>query len=90
MIWRLLGVATALLLAAAIGGAHAEELKTANFAGGCFWCVESDFDRVPGVVRTVSGYTGGTVVRPTYEQVSAGGTGHREAVQITYDPSQVS
>ena len=59
MIWRLLGVATALLLAAAIGGAHAEELKTATFAGGCFWCVESGFEQVPGVVEAISGYTGG-------------------------------
>jgi peptide-methionine (S)-S-oxide reductase len=90
MMRRLLAFATALLFAAAIGGAHAEELKTATFAGGCFWCVESDFDKVPGVVRTVSGYTGGTTADPTYEQVSAGGTGHRETVQILYDPSQVS
>jgi peptide-methionine (S)-S-oxide reductase len=87
---RPLCVATALLLAAASGGVHAQDLKTTTFAGGCFWCVESDFDKVPGVVRTVSGYTGGTVPNPTYEQVSAGGTGHREAVQITYDPTQVS
>jgi peptide-methionine (S)-S-oxide reductase len=87
---QLLGLATAVLLAAVVGGLHAQELNTATFAGGCFWCVESDFDQIPGVVRTVSGYTGGTVPNPTYEQVSAGGTGHREAVQITYDPSQVS
>lgn len=62
----------------------------ATFAGGCFWCVEADFDKVPGVVRTVSGYTGGLVKNPTYEKVSAGGTGHREAVQIFYDPEMVS
>ncbi len=72
------------------GGAHAQELATATFAGGCFWCVEADFDHVPGVVETVSGYTGGTVADPSYEQVSAGGTGHREAVRIAYDPSRVS
>jgi peptide-methionine (S)-S-oxide reductase len=72
------------------GGAHAQELKTATFAGGCFWCVEADFDHVPGVVETVSGYTGGTVADPSYEQVSAGGTGHREAVRIAYDPGRVS
>ena len=65
-------------------------LATATFAGGCFWCVESDFDKVPGVVETVSGYTGGTVDNPTYKQVTKGGTGHREAVQIRYDPEQVS
>ena len=66
------------------------ELAVATFAGGCFWCVESDFDTVPGVVETISGYTGGTVDHPTYKQVSEGGTGHREAVQIRYDPKQVS
>jgi peptide-methionine (S)-S-oxide reductase len=62
----------------------------ATFAGGCFWCVESDFDKVPGVSRTISGYTGGHSKNPTYEQVSAGGTGHREAVQIFFDPKKVS
>ena len=62
----------------------------ATFAGGCFWCTESDFDKVPGVVSTVSGYTGGTVKNPTYEQVSAGRTGHAESVEVTYDPSKVS
>ena len=67
-----------------------DELATATFAGGCFWCVESDFDAVPGVVETISGYTGGTVDDPTYKQVTAGGTGHREAVQIRYDPKEVS
>ena len=65
-------------------------LATATFAGGCFWCVESDFDKVPGVVETISGYTGGTVANPDYKQVTRGGTGHREAVQIRYDPKQVS
>src|SRR5688572_15416225 len=62
----------------------------ATFAGGCFWCVESDFDAMPGVISTISGYTGGTVKNPTYKQVSAGGTGHAEAVQITYDPDRVT
>ena len=70
--------------------AAGDGLAVATFAGGCFWCVESDFDTVPGVVRTVSGYTGGTTDNPTYRQVTAGGTGHREAVQIHYDPEQVS
>jgi peptide-methionine (S)-S-oxide reductase len=64
--------------------------RVAIFAGGCFWCVESDFDKVPGVTGTVSGYTGGGTEDPTYRQVSAGGTGHREAVKITYDPKTVS
>jgi peptide-methionine (S)-S-oxide reductase len=64
--------------------------QTAIFAGGCFWCVESDFDKVPGVLETISGYTGGSVKNPTYKQVSAGKTGHFEAVQVRYDPKQVS
>ena len=64
--------------------------ETAVFAGGCFWCVEADFDKVPGVLETVSGFTGGTVANPTYRQVVAGGTGHYEAVEITYDPGEVS
>ncbi len=76
--------------AASISDAAEDGLEVATFAGGCFWCVESDFDKVPGVVRTVSGYTGGTVPDPTYKRVSAGGTGHREAVQIFYDPKRVS
>lgn len=62
----------------------------ATFAGGCFWCVEVDFDKVPGVVSTVSGYTGGTTTNPTYEQVSGGRTGHAEAVQVVYDPAKVT
>jgi peptide-methionine (S)-S-oxide reductase len=64
--------------------------EVAIFAGGCFWCVESDFDTVAGVLSTVSGYTGGTVKNPTYKTVSAGGSGHLEAVKITFDPKQVS
>lgn len=63
---------------------------TAIFAGGCFWCSEHDFESVPGVVDVVSGYTGGHVKDPTYEQVSAGGTGHFEAIRVTYKPEVVS
>ena len=63
--------------------------ETATFAGGCFWCVESDFDKVDGVISTVSGYIGGHQQNPTYEQVSAGGSGHAEAVQITFDPARI-
>lgn len=70
--------------------AHAGETRTTVFAGGCFWCVESDFEKVPGVNEAVSGFTGGTVDNPTYKQVVKGGTGHLEAVQITYDPEKVS
>jgi peptide-methionine (S)-S-oxide reductase len=68
------------------------ETKTAKatFAGGCFWCMEEPFDRLPGVLSTISGYTGGRKNDPTYEEVSAGGTGHAEAVQITFDPQKVS
>ncbi len=62
----------------------------AVFAGGCFWCTEADFDKIPGVLATTSGYTGGKLRNPTYEQVSAGGTGHIEAVRVTYDPARVS
>lgn len=65
-------------------------LAQATFAGGCFWCMEHPFDALPGVVETTSGYTGGSVENPGYYQVSAGNTGHVEAVQITYDPDQVS
>ncbi len=63
---------------------------TAVFAGGCFWCVESDFDKIPGVLATTSGYTGGKVANPSYEQVSSHTTGHAEAVQVVYDPAKVS
>jgi peptide-methionine (S)-S-oxide reductase len=68
----------------------AAQADTAIFAGGCFWCVESDFDKVPGVTATISGFTGGSVKNVTYEQVSEGGTGHYEAVKITFDPGRVS
>jgi hypothetical protein len=62
----------------------------ATFAGGCFWCMEEVYDKVPGVISTVSGYMGGHLKSPTYEQVSAGRTGHAEVVQVEYDPAQVS
>jgi peptide-methionine (S)-S-oxide reductase len=65
-------------------------VATAVFAGGCFWCVEADFDKVDGVLETISGYTGGTVDKPTYKQVTYGDTGHYEAVKVTYDPAKVS
>lgn len=64
--------------------------ETLTVAGGCFWCVESDFESVPGVIEAISGFTGGTAKNPSYRQVTSGGTGHYEAVQITFDTSKVS
>jgi len=69
---------------------QAAPLAKATFAGGCFWCMEPPFEKLAGVVSVVSGYTGGTTENPTYEQVSLGGTGHREAVEVTYDPAKVT
>ena len=67
----------------------ADKFEKATFAGGCFWCMEAPFDKLPGVVSVTPGYTGGKVKNPTYKQVSAGGTGHAEAVQIVFDPSRI-
>lgn len=72
------------------GPASAAKLEKATFAGGCFWCMEAPFDKLPGVVSVTVGYTGGQLKNPTYEQVSAGGTGHAEAVQIVFDPARIS
>ncbi len=68
---------------------HAEE-DIATFAGGCFWCMESDFEKIDGVLSVVSGYTGGRLANPSYKQVSSGNTGHTEAVQITFDNSKIT
>jgi peptide methionine sulfoxide reductase msrA/msrB len=66
-----------------------QQTQIAVFAGGCFWCTESDFEKVDGVIEAISGYTGGHVPNPTYKQVSAGGTGHVEAVKVIYDPAKI-
>jgi peptide-methionine (S)-S-oxide reductase len=90
----LLGLAGGALLIAG-AGAQAPKvappgLALATFAGGCFWCMEAPYDKVPGVVSTTSGYMGGTMKNPTYHDVSSGSTGHAEVVQVVYDPKKVS
>jgi len=95
---RLLRLVAGLALAAAASAAAAQSMqpandagsKTAIFAGGCFWCMEHPFDEIDGVVSVTSGYSGGSKQKPTYEEVSAGTTGHAEAVQVVYDPAKVS
>jgi peptide methionine sulfoxide reductase msrA/msrB len=86
-------VISAIALAAgllAVGTAHGQELRVATFAGGCFWCMESPFEEMNGVTSVTAGYTGGEGENPTYKEVSAGGTGHMEAVQVVYDPTRVT
>ncbi len=98
MIGRRFATALALLFLGAGAGASAadapdartSEVRTAIFAGGCFWCIEADFEKLPGVIAAESGYTAGRTVNPTYEQVSAGSTGHTEAIRVTYDAQKVS
>ncbi len=84
--------ALALWLATSLGSSALPpaERAAAIFAGGCFWCEETAFEGLPGVLSVVSGYTGGQTKNPTYEQVSAGGTGHAESVEVTYDPGKTS
>ena len=91
------GISLIVGILAFIAGAAAHAASAPNsaaakaiFAGGCFWCMEPPFDKLDGVSATISGYTGGTKKNPTYEEVSSGGTGHTEAVQITYDPKKIS
>ncbi len=86
----ILGLFIVLGLAIECGEANAAPTETAYVAGGCFWCVEADFEKLRGVDEVVSGYTGGTVANPTYKQVTRGGTGHYEAVEIRYDADVVS
>src|SRR5262249_47789143 len=83
-------VSLGLLARAAGQGGETQSTAFATMAGACFWCLEADFDKVDGVISTTSGYTGGHTVNPSYEQVSHGGTGHAESVEIVYDPAKVS
>jgi peptide-methionine (S)-S-oxide reductase len=76
--------------AQAPGQASDARYAKATFAGGCFWCMEPPFDEIPGVISTTSGYTGGQKKNPTYEEVSAGGTGHAESVEVVFDPAKVT
>jgi peptide-methionine (S)-S-oxide reductase len=87
LILAMIGLPVMLLAITAVTAAN---LEKATFAGGCFWCMEHPFDEIPGVVSVTVGYTGGWKKDPTYEEVSAGGTGHAESVQIVYDPTKVT
>ena len=94
---KLFSVLSALLIGGSALAAHAPAqpataatTASAIFAGGCFWCIEADFEKLPGVLGAESGYTAGKTLNPTYEQVSAGGSGHTEAIRVTYDPAKVS
>lgn len=98
---NMLSILTALVLSAcqtseeparnaALTAEQTPNVATATFAGGCFWCMEAPFDKLPGVISTISGYTGGFKKNPSYEEVSAGTTGHAEAVQVTYDSTKIT
>ncbi len=86
----LFGLWALLVCMPSVAADPAGDRAIATFAGGCFWCMEPPFDKLDGVLSTTSGYTGGKTVSPTYKEVSAGGTGHTEAIQIVYDPTRVN
>ena len=88
--WGLLALVSAANPQVGSGQSSDARYEKATFAGGCFWCMEPPFDELPGVISTVSGYTAGRTKNPTYNQVSSGGTGHAEAVEVTYDPSKIT
>jgi peptide-methionine (S)-S-oxide reductase len=88
--WLVAPLLIATIFHALPASAGSGETAYATFAGGCFWCMEADFEKVEGVLSVTSGYTGGTVANPTYKQVSAGKTGHAEAVRIVFDPRVIS
>jgi peptide-methionine (S)-S-oxide reductase len=93
--WRALLAVLSLVLGGPFAAAlaqsqNAAKTETATFAGGCFWCTEADFDKVAGVISTTSGFIGGKVADPSYQQVTTGTTGHTEAVEIVFDPAKVS
>ena len=96
IVWQLMSLillAGLIFTGAAQAGEHkamSEQTAIATFAGGCFWCLEPPYDKLDGVISTTSGYTGGHLENPTYEQVSSGATGHAEAIQIEYDPARIS
>jgi peptide-methionine (S)-S-oxide reductase len=87
---HVLAAALAATLSGHAAAADAPKTEIGTFAGGCFWCMESDFESVPGVISVTSGYTGGTTVNPTYEESSSGTTGHAESVEVVYDPAKVT
>ncbi len=91
LLWSL-SIMLAVLSTTALAGPADTDTRyaTATFAGGCFWCMEPAFDKIDGVISTTSGYTGGHTENPTYKEVSRGGTGHAESVQVVYDPQRVS
>lgn len=97
MRWKLLTLVAAVLAfislttsSIAATASKQPQTATAIFAGGCFWCMQADFDKIKGVISTTAGYTGGTLKNPTYEQVSDGGTGHYESIKVVYNPSIIS
>lgn len=100
LVGALVTLAAGVIVTAALSGVRADaqarradepgQTSVATFAGGCFWCMEPPFDELPGVLSTVSGYIGGHKTDPTYDQVSGGGTGHAEAVQVRFDPARIS